>query len=74
MITVIDNNGNVKTVTYSVGLDATVENSDLTYTATVASGATLVLPDTTYNIYVNAVLDQSFSVPSISNQTINITP
>lgn len=54
--------------------DATVENSDVTYTATVASGGTLVVPDTTYNIYVNAVLDQSFSVPSISTQTINITP
>ena len=53
--------------------DATVHNTDSSYTANVASGGTLVLPDTTYNIYVNAVLDQSFSVPSISTQTINIT-
>jgi hypothetical protein len=53
--------------------DATVENSDLSYTDTVASGGTLVLPDTTYNIYVNAVLDQSFSVPTLKTETINIS-
>ena len=54
--------------------DATVENSDATYTDTVISGGTLVLPDTTYNIYVNGVLDQSFSVPTLKNETINIYP
>ena len=54
--------------------DGTAENSDATYSVLVPSGGALVLPDTTYNIYVNAVLDQSFSVPSISTQTINITP
>jgi hypothetical protein len=55
-------------------LDATVKNSDGTYIETVASGETLVLPDITYNVYVNGVLDQSFSVPAQTNQTINITP
>lgn len=54
--------------------DATVENSDASYTNTVASGVTLVLPDTTYNIYVNGILDQSFSVPTLKDETINITP
>lgn len=28
---------------------------------------------TTYNIYVNGVLDQSFTVNALENQTINIT-
>jgi hypothetical protein len=32
------------------------------------------IPDTTYNIYVNGVLDQSFSVPTLKAETINITP
>ncbi len=37
-------------------------------------GSAWLLPDTTYNIYVNAVLDQTFSVPTLKNETINITP
>jgi hypothetical protein len=54
--------------------DADVENTDLTYTATVASGATLVLPDTTYNVYVNGVLDTTFSEPTLTpTLNINIT-
>jgi hypothetical protein len=53
--------------------DATVENSDASYTDTVASGGTLVLPDTTYNIYVNNVLDQTITVPTLKNETINIS-
>lgn len=54
--------------------DATIENSDASYTNTVASGGTLVLADTTYNVYVNGVLDQTVSVPTLKNETINITP
>ena len=81
--------------------DATVENSDASYTNTVASGGTLVLddvqidvnnsignyissyypsavnttitlPDTDYNIYVNAALVNSFSLPTLKDETINI--
>ena len=53
---------------------ATVENSDQTYQESVVSGATLVLPDVTFDVYVNAVLDSSVTVPSIQDTTINITP
>ena len=37
-------------------------------------GIAWLLPDTNYNIYVNGVLDQSFSVPTLKAETINITP
>ena len=53
--------------------DGTVNNSDSTYTASVESSGVLVLPDTTYEIYVNGVLDSTVTLPSISNQIINIT-
>jgi len=53
-------------------LDATVENSDASYTATVASGGTLVLPDTDFEVYVNGALINSFLHPTLSNLTINI--
>ena len=63
--------------TYSYTLptceDATVTNSNNSYTDTVASGGTLVLPDTTVNVYVNNVLDQSVTFATLSNQIINIT-
>jgi len=52
---------------------ATVENSDATYTDTVASGGTLVLPDTTYNIYLDGVFDQSVSLPTLGNDNLTIT-
>lgn len=54
--------------------DASVTNSNATYNASVASGATLSLPNTSYSIYVNGVLDQTISLPTLDNsQTINIT-
>lgn len=53
--------------------DATVTNSDDSYIDTVASGATLVLPDTTIDVYVNTVLQVSTTFATLSNQTINIT-
>jgi len=53
-------------------LAATVENSDASYQTTVASGGTLILADTTYNFYVNGVLDQTATVASMVNQTFNI--
>ena len=52
---------------------ATVKNTDSSYLQTVVSGGTLTLPDTTYNVYVNGVFDQSFSIPSLKDETINIT-
>jgi hypothetical protein len=63
------------TIQISAGcLDVEVENTDLSYTATVASGGTLVLPDTNYNVYVNGVLDQSFTNPTLEpTLNINIT-
>ena len=51
--------------------DATVENSDGTYFETVASGSTLILPDTTYNFIVNGVTT-SVTIPSLKDETFNI--
>jgi hypothetical protein len=52
--------------------DATVTNSDESYFQTVASGDTLILPDTTYNVFVNGVLQNSIEVPTLKDETINI--
>jgi hypothetical protein len=54
-------------------LDATVENSDSSYTQTVNSGGTLVLPDSEYIIYVNGDLNQQFTAPSLKDLIINIS-
>jgi len=51
---------------------ATVKNSNNTYTVTVASGGTLTLPDTTYNVYVDNVLENTVTVATLDNETINI--
>jgi hypothetical protein len=50
-----------------------VRNSDDSYSVTVDAGDTLTLPDTTINIYANAVLQDSVTFATLSNQTINIT-
>lgn len=55
------------------GTTATVKNSDNSYNTTVLAGNTLVLPDTTFTINVNGVLNQTVTVPSIEANTINIT-
>ena len=52
-------------------LDAFVQNSDGSYSASVASGGFLELPDTTYNFIVNGVTT-SVTVPSLKNETFNI--
>jgi hypothetical protein len=49
-----------------------VTNSDQTYSETIASGLVLVLPDTTYNVYLDGVLQNTLEVPALSNQIINI--
>jgi hypothetical protein len=53
-------------------LDATVENSTQSYQQTVASGGTLVLPDTDFEVYVDGVLQGSSTAPTLENNTINI--
>jgi len=55
----------------SVCYAAIVENSDASYQTTVASGGTLVLPDTTYNFVVNGVTTTT-TLPTLKNETINI--
>lgn len=52
--------------------EADVRNSTSTYDVTVASGGVLVLPDTTYNVYVDSVLEDTIIVASIEATTINI--
>ena len=50
-----------------------IQNSDNTYQATGSSAEPFILPDTTYNIYVNGTLNQSFDLPTLKDETINIT-
>ena len=53
--------------------DATVENSDVSYTNTVASGGTLVLPDTNIEVFLNAVSQGTSSFPTLEpTTTVNI--
>jgi hypothetical protein len=49
-----------------------VTNSDQSYTETIASGLVLVLPDTTIDVYVDGVLQNSVEVPTLKDETINI--
>lgn len=52
--------------------DAVVLNSDSSYNVSVPSGGSLTLPNTTFNIYVNGILNNSVNFATLSNQTINI--
>ena len=52
--------------------DGVAENSDATFQTNVPSGGTTVLSDTTYEVYVDGVLESSATLPSLVNQTINI--
>lgn len=56
----------------SDGGNATVVNSDASYSTTVACGATLTLPDTTVNVYVNNSLRDTDTIVTLANETINI--
>ena len=51
---------------------AYVVNTDASYTATVQSGNTLTLPDTTFNVQIDGTLVDTETYPTLSNQTINI--
>ena len=52
--------------------DGSVENSDESYTATVPSGGLLILPDTTYNVYLNSVIVATETAVTLANFDINI--
>jgi hypothetical protein len=52
--------------------DATIQNTDMTYFDSLPSGSTNTIADTTYNIYVNSLLTQTTTIPSLKNETINI--
>jgi hypothetical protein len=54
--------------------NAQVFNSDFTYDVSVPSGGDLELPDTTFNVNVNGVFNQSVTLASVANHTINIYP
>lgn len=80
VVRIVDENGTLITTvdcgdTYvcsTAGGTADVTNSDDTFNATVDCGSTLTLEDTDYTIYVNGVLNQSFTQPSMVDLTINI--
>lgn len=63
--------GSTITVPPSGGGSVTVENSDASFTA-AATSPTYVLPDTTYNVYVDNVLQATTTVPTLKDETINI--
>jgi len=52
---------------------ATVTNSTGTYTESVPSGGSLELPDINFVVNVNGTLNQTVTLPSQENNTINIT-
>jgi hypothetical protein len=54
-------------------LPVTVENSDASYSVSIASGGSLILADTTYNIYVAGnPTPVTFDLPTLKTETINI--
>lgn len=54
--------------------DTDIENSSGSYTASLPSAdpTPFVLPDTTYEVYVDGVLQGSSTAPTLENNTINI--
>lgn len=61
------------TYTISGTGDAIVQNTDNSFSHTIACGTTYSLEDTTYEVYVNGLLNQTLTTPSMINYTINIT-
>ena len=51
---------------------ATVTNSDLSYTASVASGGVLTLPNETLNLQIDGTQVATSTYPPLSNQIINL--
>lgn len=52
--------------------DTTIENTDASFTDTALAESNYVLPDTTFNVYVSNVLQDSITVPTLKDETINI--
>ncbi|MBL4810567.1 MAG: hypothetical protein JKY43_10985 [Phycisphaerales bacterium] len=52
--------------------DSNISNSDDSFSVDLPATENLELPDTIYEIYVDGVLDQSFTVPALTDQIINI--
>ena len=59
--------------TYDVA-DSVISNSDDSYTENVPAETNLELPDTVYTINVNGVFDQTVTIPTLKDETINIEP
>jgi hypothetical protein len=55
-----------------IGGQVTIENSDQSYSEHTACGSTFILPDTDYEIYFDSVLQDSFSLPTLKEETITI--
>lgn len=54
--------------------NATVSNSNDSYTQSVASGGSLELPDTTVNIYISGSLISTTTIVTLDSETINLYP
>jgi hypothetical protein len=52
---------------------ATVLNSDGSFSLSIPSGATEILPDTNYEIQVDGITQDTFSLPTLEDSTITIT-
>jgi hypothetical protein len=55
-----------------LGTNATVKNSDNTFTQNIAAGATYTLDNTTFAIYLDGVLSNTTILPSMVAETLNI--
>ena len=53
--------------------DATVKNSDNTFSQSISSGGTYTLTDTTFEIYLDGILSNTTVLPSMVAETLNIT-
>lgn len=80
IVTIIDQDGNLigtpecrtTFVVTTAGMDTEVQNSDSSYTQ--SGDSPIILPDETYNIFVNGELDQIFNYPTLKALEINIEP
>jgi hypothetical protein len=54
------------------GGDVIIENSDASFTDTATCGSTFIIPDEDYEVYVDSVLVDSGSFPTLGNAVINI--
>lgn len=54
------------------GSPATVRNTNNTYSTSVASGGTLILPDQSVEIFLDSVSQGSTTYPAMTNPTINV--